>query len=677
MRLLSLTLLLALGVGAKAETTQKDSIQTIKGVEITARLTQREIVPAQSLKNADLQRLNSQSIADALRFFSGIQLKDYGGVGGIKTVDIRSMGTHHLGIFYDGIELGNAQNGQIDLGQFSLDNIDEISLYNGQKSAIFQPASDFGNAGSVYIRTRKPRFTDGKSYNVKLKAKYGSSDLVRLSALWEQRLSSAVSTSLNVEHLTSSGKYKFNYRRVTPSGVVAYDTTAVRQNGDIRADRIDFNVNGILQRGYWNTKVYFYNSQRGIPGAIVNNVWRRGERQSDLNFFVQNRFQKDITDRFSTQWLAKYAFYRTHYVNKDTTQLPADNRFWQQEFYLSSANAYEILPNWSISASYDFRWNKLNADTYRFVFPTRFSNMISLATAFEARFIRIQGSVLASFIHDKLHPTTRLMPGMKATDNITKFTPALFIDFPIIDKATNGASTKLSVRTFAKRSFRMPTFNDLYYTDLGNSNLKPESATQYDLGVVFNKQYNGHLLKNVQFQADGYYNTIHDKIIAYPKGQQFRWTMLNLGCVHITGIDVMGAIALQPINDLVVTARLQYTYQDARDVTNASDVFYKDQIPYIPYNSGSAIVNLAYHNWTLNYSFIYSGKRYNQQENIPNNYMQPWYTSDVSLQYDFKAFGTKCRAMLEVNNILNQKYDVILNYPMPGINGLVGLQVEL
>jgi tonB-dependent receptor len=677
MRLLSLTLLLALGVGAKAETTQKDSIQTIKGVEITARLTQREIVPAQSLKNADLQRLNSQSIADALRFFSGIQLKDYGGVGGIKTVDIRSMGTHHLGIFYDGIELGNAQNGQIDLGQFSLDNIDEISLYNGQKSAIFQPASDFGNAGSVYIRTRKPRFTDGKSYNVKLKAKYGSSDLVRLSALWEQRLSSAVSTSLNAEHLTSSGKYKFNYRRVTRSGVVAYDTTAVRQNGDIRADRIDFNVNGILQRGYWNTKVYFYNSQRGIPGAIVNNVWRRGERQSDLNFFVQNRFQKDITDRFSTQWLAKYAFYRTHYVNKDTTQLPADNRFWQQEFYLSTSNAYEILPNWSISASYDFRWNKLNADTYRFVFPTRFSNMISLATAFEARFIRIQGSVLASFIHDKLHPTTRLMPGMKATDNITKFTPALFIDFPIIDKATNGASTKLSVRTFAKRSFRMPTFNDLYYTDLGNSNLKPESATQYDLGVVFNKQYNGHLLKNVQFQADGYYNTIHDKIIAYPKGQQFRWTMLNLGRVHIMGIDVMGAIALQPINDLVVTARLQYTYQDARDVTNASDVFYKDQIPYIPYNSGSAIVNLAYHNWTLNYSFIYSGKRYNQQENIPNNYMQPWYTSDVSLQYDFKAFGTKCRAMLEVNNILNQKYDVILNYPMPGINGLVGLQVEL
>ena len=677
MKLLPLTLLLALAVNAKAQTSQQDSIHTIREVVITARLTQQEIVPSQSLKGAELQRLNSQSVADALRYFSGIQLKDYGGVGGIKTVDIRSMGTHHLGIFYDGIELGNAQNGQIDLGQFSLDNIEEISLYNGQKSAIFQPASDFGNAGSVYIRTRKPRFFNGKNYNLKLKAKYGSSDLVRLSALWEQHILPTVSTSLNAEHLTSSGKYKFNYRRVTPNGEVAYDTTAIRQNGDIRADRVDFNVNGILERGYWNTKVYFYNSQRGIPGAIVNNVWRRGERQGDLNFFVQNRFQKDISDRFSTQWLAKYAFYRTHYVNKDTTQLPADNRFWQQEFYLSTANAYEILPNWSASVSYDFRWNKLNADTYRFVFPTRYSNLISFATAFEARFLRVQGSVLASFIHDKLHPKTRLMDGMKARDNITKFTSALFIDFPLVDKYANGTTTKFSVRTFAKRSFRMPTFNDLYYTDLGNSNLKPESATQYDLGMVFHKQYNQGFVRNLYFQADGYYNTIHDKIIAYPKGQQFRWTMLNLGRVHITGVDVMGSIALQPLSDFLITARLQYTYQDARDVTDASDTFFKHQIPYIPYNSGSAIVNLAYRNWTLNYSFIYSGKRYNQQENIPNNYMQPWYTSDVSLQYDFKIFGTKCRTMLEINNILDQKYDVILNYPMPGINGVVGLQVEL
>lgn len=677
MKLLPTVILLACTIGVKAQTSQLDSIQTIDEVVITSRLTQREIVPAQSLQGKDLERLNSQSVADALRYFSGMQLKDYGGVGGIKTVDIRSMGTHHVGIFYDGVELGNAQNGQIDLGQYSLDNIDEISLYNGQKSAIFQPASDFGNAGSVYIRTRRPRFFNNKHYNLKFKTKYGSSDLFRISGLWEQRISEAVSSSFNVEHLTSSGKYKFNYRRVTPSGEVAYDTTATRQNGDIRADRVDLNINGILTRGFWNTKAYFYNSQRGIPGAIVNNVWRRGERQGDVNTFVQARFQKDITDRFSTQWLAKYAFYRTHYVNNDTTQLPANNKYWQQEVYISTANAYEILPDWSVSMAYDFHWNKLNANTYRFVFPTRFSNLISLATAFESRYFRIQASILGTFVHDKLHPTERLMDGMSETNNISKFTPAVFVDFPLIDKQEHGSQTKFSLRTFVKRSFRMPTFNDLYYTDLGSSNLKPESAVQYDFGTVFNKTNNKSFLHNLHFQADVYYNSIHDKIIAYPKGQQFRWTMLNLGKVHITGVDVQGAITMQPIRDFLVTGRLQYTYQKVIDVTNKSNSFFKHQIPYIPHHSGSAIVNLAYHNWTLNYSFIYSGERYNQQENTPINYMQPWYTSDLSLQYDFNLWAKKCRLILEANNIFDQKYDVILNYPMPGINGTIGLQIEL
>ena len=136
-----------------------DSVQHVREIVVVSKPAMREVVPSQKLNGEMLEKLNTHSVADALRYFSGIQLKDYGGVGGIKTVNIRSMGTHHLGISYDGVELGNAQNGQIDLAQFSLDNVEEITLYNGQKSAIFQPASDFGNAGSVYIRTREPVFT--------------------------------------------------------------------------------------------------------------------------------------------------------------------------------------------------------------------------------------------------------------------------------------------------------------------------------------------------------------------------------------------------------------------------------------------------------------------------------------------------------------------------------------
>lgn len=642
---------------ANGETQDSVRVHHIQEVVVTSRLISRETIPSQTLGGEELKKLNSLSVADALRYFSGLQLKDYGGVGGIKTVNIRSMGTNHLGIFYDGIELGNAQNGQIDLGQFSLDNVEEISLYNGQRSAIFQPASDFGNAGSVYIRTKAPRFMMGRRYNLLVRAKYGSSDTFRFSSLWEQKLSDHISSSLSTSVLTSSGRYKFRYRRVTEDNTVAYDTTAVRHNGDIWAFRIEENVRGGIADGYWNVKAYTYHSERGIPGAIVNNVWRRGERQWDHNTFGQAVFQKSFGDKFSTKALAKYAYYVTRYVNNDETQIHVDNTYRQQEMYFSTSNVYEILSKWSVSMSYDFKWNKLNANMVDFAFPHRYSNFVSLATALTLSRIQVQASLVEQVVKD--HVKYGASSSFRST-----LTPAFFVNvYPFESKL-------LAVRVFAKKSFRMPTFNDLYYADMGNSKLNPESALQYDLGFVLNKDWKQGIVDHFRLQVDGYYNTVHDKIVAYPKGQQFRWTMLNLGKVHIKGVDAMAEVGLEPAKDWKVTARLQYTYQDARDVTDPNTSYYKDQIPYIPWNSGSAILALSWREWDLSYSFIYSGERYSQQENILYNHLQPWYTHDMSVVYHARRWS----ARLDVNNIFSQDYDVILNYPMPKRNYMLTLE---
>ena len=646
-----------------------DSVQRVREVVVVSRPALREVVPSQKLNGEQLERLSSHSVADALRYFSGIQLKDYGGVGGIKTVNIRSMGTHHLGISYDGVALGNAQNGQIDLGQFSLDNVEEITLYNGQKSAIFQPASDFGNAGAIYIRTRRPEFADGKRYNLKLKTQYGSSDMFRLTAQWEQQLSDKVSSSLSAGFLTASGKYKFRYERRYPNGATAWDTTAVRQNGDIHAERIEANLHGRLIQGGWQLKGYLYNSARGIPGAIVNNVWRRGERQQDLNTFFQADFNKNIGEGFSTRWLAKYAYYDTHYVNKDTTQLPVDNRYRQQEFYASTANVLELLPGWSASLSYDFKWNKLNADIWNFAYPTRLSNLVSVATAVDYRHLKAQASLLASFINDRTHPKNSNLKSQ--TSNLTRLTPAFFVNvYPF-------RGTFFSFRAYVKKSFRMPTFNDLYYTDMGNANLVPESALQYDAGFALNKHFEQGIIRHAEMHFDAYYNTVHDKIVAYPKGQQFRWTMLNLGRVHIKGIDVEAEADCSVGRDFVATVRAQYTYQDARDVTDPATSYYKHQIPYIPWHSGSAIVGLNYRQWTLNYSFIYAGERYDEQENILYNHMEPWYTSALSLLWQLPVRRPTLTLHLDVNNVLDQDYEVIVNYPMPGRNYALTLNVTI
>ena len=640
-----------------------DSIQYVDEVIVTARYNHKEVIPSQTLGGAQLEKLSAHSVADALRYFSGLQLKDYGGVGGIKTVNIRSMGTNHLGISYDGVELGNAQNGQIDLAQFSLDNVEEITLFNGQKSALLQPASDFGHAGAVYIRTRAPRFSEGRNYNVRIKGKYGSSDLFKLSALWEQKLSSKVSSSLSAEGLSSSGKYEFRYLRKRQDGTVAYDTTATRQNGDIWAFRAEGNLHGMLDEGFWKFKVYTYHSERGIPGAIVNNVWRRGERQWDHNTFVQGRWQQQFGSKFTTQAVAKYAYYNTRYVNRDTTQLMVDNTYRQQELLFSTSNVYELLPWWSASLSYDLRWNRLDADMRQFANPQRWSHYLALATAVNFERFKLQASLLMTSVKDRTYG--------QSSKTMIEYTPAVFFNvYPFADRS-------LSIRAYAKKSFRMPTFNDLYYTEIGNALLKPESALQYNVGLSYDKQFSHGLLRYFHLQTDAYYNTVHDKIVAYPKGQQFRWTMLNLGRVHIKGVDVEAEATIVPVRRLLVTTRLQYTWQQARDVTDPADSYYRHQIPYIPWHSGSAILNVQYGGWDLNYSFIYAGERYNQQENIKYNYMQPWYTSDLSLSRRFQVSGFKFRVMLEVNNVFSQDYDVILNYPMPKRNYGLTLDVKI
>ena len=305
-----------------------DSTQRVREVVVVARQDVRETIPSQRLGGKQLERLNSHSVADALRYFSGVQVKDYGGVGGIKTINVRSMGSGHVGVFYDGVEVGNAQNGQVDLGQFSLDNVEEVALYNGQKSALLQPAADFGTASAVYIRTKRPKFAPGKADNLKAKVKYGTSgEVFSAAALYERKLSSAVSASLSVGALTATGKYKFRYKRKNLDGTTAYDTTATRQNGDMWAVRAEANVYGQLRQGSWALKAYTYNSERGIPGAIVNNVWRRGERQWDHNNFLQGSLQKTLGGRFTTRLLAKYAYYDTRYVNNDTTTMLIDNKY--------------------------------------------------------------------------------------------------------------------------------------------------------------------------------------------------------------------------------------------------------------------------------------------------------------------------------------------------------------
>ena len=647
------------------QTSLSDTLLKLKEVTIYSNRMQKKMSPVQILSGKELEKLNVYSVADALRYFSGVQIKDYGGIGGLKTVNIRSMGSHHVGVFYDGIELGNAQNGVVDLGRFSLDNMEVISLYNGQKSAIFQPAKDYSSASAIYMQTRKPIFKGEKKNNLNIGVKGGSFSTINPSLLWEHRFNERISSSISTEYMYTSGRYKFTYAKKD-----GYDTTAVRQNGDVRMLRLENAFFGKVPKGEWKAKAYLYNSERGYPGAAVREEpgkFRHQDRQWDTNLFVQGSFQNYFKPWYSLLANGKYAYDYLHYLSDprlDVTTMYVDNHYRQQEIYASAAHLFTIYPWWSMSLSNDFQWNTLRADLIDFVYPTRNTILTSAATSFDFNRLMLQASLLYTHVDDN----TRTKGANAGTKN--KYTPSVIATWQPLTKLP------LNVRAFYKKVFRMPTLNDLYYTFIGNKDLKPEYTTQYDVGITFSHTWNNHWLKSLDLQIDGYYNEVDDKIIAMPTSNQFRWTMINLGQLEIP--EVTAAIRGEwGFGKVELSTLFNYTYQKAQDFTDPTSEWYGGQIPYIPWHGGSIILNGSYQTWSCNYSFIYTGERYEAVANIPENYAQPWYTHDFSLSKTFQWGKTGIRVTAEINNIFNQQYEVVQCYPMPGTSFKIKLNVML
>lgn len=652
-----------------------ETVRDTLDVAVVVAVRKSEIIPSQTLRGEELKRLGGNSITDALRYFSGVQIKDYGGIGGLKTVNVRSLGSQHVGVFYDGVQIGNAQNGTVDLGRFSMDNMEMISVYNGQKSDIFQSAKDFASAAAFYMTSRRPVFADGRKNAFGFKVRTGSFDLIDGSFTWDFKVDDRISASVNAEVMNTSGKYKFTYSRKGHGG--GYDTTETRRNGDVFSVRAEAAVFGKINGGTWDAKIYFYNSDRGYPGAAVKEDYGisllNEDRQKDRNLFVQSSLVQTVSSRYSYRFRLKYSNdYMNYVMPPESTVQPVDNRYWQQEIYFSTSHLFSPFTFWHINVAADLQWNRLDAcgtDMFNanFIQPRRITALGAVATSFNLDCgLDLQASLLYTYVHD-MGKRKDILP---AKDKGV-FAPAAIVSYRPWKK------TDLTFRAFYKKIFRMPTFNDLYYVQAGSRDLKPEYTDQYNIGAAYGKTFGKGVFAGIAASVDAYYNTVKDKIIATPTSNQLVWTMVNLGYVEIKGVDIMLAPSFR-FSKVDVTARLSYTFQRAQDFTPEKkgedfgpgvEDYYGDQIPYVPVHSGSVIVNCAYGRWSLNYSFIYTGERWMLGGNIPVNYIQPWYTSDISLSRTFAlAHGMELGATLDVNNIFNQQYEVVKWYPMPGTN---------
>lgn len=624
-------------------------------VEKTLDRELRSTAPMQVLTSKTLANLNALQLSDAVKFLSGVTVKDYGGIGGLKTISVRSLGAAHTGINYNGMQISDTQTGQIDIGRFSLDNIDNVTLVSGQSDQIFMPARAFASASALNITSSAPKFTRDNKTNGKVSLKGGSFGLVNPAFNINNKISEKLSATLSGEWMSAHGRYPYTLHY----GEAGVDSSSVekRENSDVNNLRLE----GALYSTFSpntdaNLRLYYYQSSRGLPGATIyyNTENYSKQRLWDRTFFAQGHLGHDFSSKWSMQANAKYNKGYLRYL--DPTFLGSEGKiediFNQQEMYGSISVLYKAFRRLSFSASTDWSHASMTANRDSFANPTRLTGQSVIA----AKWIHEYFLATASLLHTQTFEDTEQG---EAAENQSKLSPYISLS------AKPFSQHDLRLRAFYKNSFRLPTFNDLYYPAVGVRKLKPEDANQLNLGITYSTSVN-NILPLIKLTADIYENRVKNKIIAYPTGNLHQWAMMNFGLVKIQGADFSaeGAINVTKKADVVIGAT--YTYQEAVDKTDSDKNTYNHQIPYTPKHSGSARAAVEMPWFNIAYSMLWSGERYYNAYNS-NRYLLKGYTDHtLSVSKSWQTILGKIEANAEALNILNKNYQIVHNYPMPG-----------
>ena len=631
--------------------------------------------PTQVISTTELVQHGSTLLSDAARRLVGVTMKDYGGVGGIKTVSARGLGSQFSTLTIDGISVNDCQNGQVDLGRYMLGNSSYISFANGQSDNLLQSARALAAGNILNMETHEPEFGQ-RPFNLNVGLDAGSFGYLLPSLSFEQRLGRKMSFSFFGNYLKSNGDYPFTlyYTNThTDSSSREY-----RQNSHMRMGTADLNLfyridgNRRLQ-----LKAHYMQGYHALPGPVIYYSQRGTEHSEEILFFTQARYRK--TGRhWDWQLLGKYQ--RTTDLYEDTAaNNPAGlvrNEYFQQEGYLSEAVRYHMGEKedghepLSVSFSADESLSQLLSNLSHDNNVRRLAAQGVLAVEYLPRQTewlkgaRLKANLLGTWIRD-YHPE-------KSSEPYAKLSPYSGLSYRL---------GQFTLRYFFKETYRVPNFNELYYYTVGRP-LRPERARQHNLGASFKSpqmEIDENHLANTSATVDLYVNHVDDKIVAIPIQNMFLWSMTNMGKVEIVGLDVTSSSSLMGKFDLNGTRRydvildLGYSYQYAVDRTDPKGKSYGHQIPYTPRHSGNISLTATTPWVDVGYSVMLVGKRYCMQQNTTANLVKGYVDQGITLTHEFDLGKSSLKAKVQVLNIFNVQYEVVRSYPMMGRNYRVGL----
>lgn len=658
-------LLLCCVLSTAAAEQQADTITTrrhsVGEVEVTAERMPDGIGgvrPEHSVARREIEAQGIDNVGEAAKRLAGATVRDYGGVGGLKTVSVRSLSAHHTAVSYDGVVVANTQAGQVDVGRYGTDNVERITLSVGHGGDMLQSARHYASAAVLAIESCRPWESDTTRRGISTSTAVGSWGTAQFSAHGWQRIGTTAVVSAGGGYTRADGCYRYELSNVTQT------ISGKRRNSDIAAWHAEADATITLRdESRLEAKVYWYRSARGLPGSVVyyNPVSR--ERLWDEDFFAQTRYTTTLSRRLSLQARAKL----THTWNRyrDTgAKYPGGERVEtaaQTEWYGSVTALWRPLRGVQAALAEDIAMNRLSTNINDNPRPRRLTSLTAAAARVETERLTVDGTVTATYAHESVDAGE--CPPVRR-----RLSPSVALSYRLL------AGRELYVRVMYKNTFRVATFNDLYYRDMGTPNLRPERAREWNIGLTWAAPASRRV-RLLTATADVFRNDVRDKIVAYPT--LYVWKMANFGRVRITGATLSTAADIALTRRCSIDMRASLMWQKAVDVTDKTSLYYRNDVPYTPRTSGSAALSLHYRRLTATWSMQGCGARYCLEQNTAEYRVAGYCEHSITIAQQLRLRRCTVDIRLTAQNIADKHYEVVKYYPMPGRAWSVAAQIAL
>lgn len=617
---------------------------TFSTVEITSsRISstlERSITPTSILNTSQIRSLGVRQTAEVLSFTPSIFIRNYGGVGGLKTISLRGASASQTAIFIDGVRINSTQNGQFDFSGIPASLLEEVEVVRGGAGATFGAGA---MAGAVNLRTLS-RLT---SPRLSILAEVASFEEYRASISGGIPLSQQGTIGIlgHAEAQTAQGNFPFRFNEF------GKDTVLERRNAD--AKLLSASLRGFAQLGRWHlqSSVIARFSERGTPGAVVQgNIEmakaRLNEQDIVASFLANNAFthQSLFTMRVSGKWNTLL------YLDPDARQ-----------FGINGINEQFLADDWSLSAKLRFEesvyapfkqisheWNlESSLSTLR-------GNMFQpgVGTRVQRSGIGFSAKSEAKIDIAKVAEVSQEII-INAAARIDNFNDVGGAFSPLFGVALLLDSI-WTIRTSWTYNFRPPNFNELYYLNFGNTGLQPERAHCINVGTTYSIP-----ASILTLSADAFFHRTHNQIIAV-QTSPFTISAQNIEEAQTLGVETSIHAALWQ-NWAV---RGNYTFQRVTNETSNSFAEGK-QLIYTPAHLGSLLVQWQHDNISANASAQIVSDRYTLPSNVETSRLPAFCIVNINVESIWLLDTTKIILRLVSENILDTQYTVIRNFPMP------------